>query len=278
MNLPGKNILILGAVCLSIVGATGAYKAAQAAREKAQIEENSLVASVDNANKTSNKLLNALQQAELESIKTNSTNPFAPAQNDTMTDRLSKSFFNSYIQAQAGKDTGLDDASLVNNALATVDVSKLPREKYAASELKVIAGNTSDELKAYANEFAKIQIEELIKIQQNQDFYKNNLNEIGKVYALIGERLVKMQVPVAVAAEHLVIVNAYILMNDDFKLISDQEKDPLKALLGLRQYKEATERQGNMFIKIAAYLKSSGILFDETEPGYFWVGYQTNDQ
>ncbi|MES3005664.1 MAG: hypothetical protein V4664_01810 [Patescibacteria group bacterium] len=277
MQLPGKNILVLGAVCLSIIGAAAAYKLAQTTR--ANIEANNKGGIVTSENqegiKSSNKLLSALQEIELASSAGPVVqNPFAPAEGDTLTDRLSKNFFSSYVQTQSVDNTDLpNDEALVNSALNTVDVSKLPREKYTTSDMHIIAGNTKEELHAYGNNFVIMQNTELALIQQNPSAYKNNLNAIGSIYATIALKLLDVQVPVALAAEHLAIANAFYLSAEDFKLINDQVNDPMKSLLGLRQYKDAVERQRQMYTDIAAYLKANGILFDKTEPGYFWTSF-----
>ena len=272
MQLPGKTILVLAAVCLSVIGGVGAYRVAQAARASLEVSNNNIIATSEAApvSNSTNKLLSALQEAELETTKSGGLqNPFAPADDDTLTDRLSKNFFSSYVQAETGAST--DNEALINSAMNAVDVNQLPKERYVASDLKVTGASSEAELKAYGNLFAAIQIEELTKIEQNQSVYKNDLNAIGAIYENMGERLMKVEVPVAVAAEHLVIANGFILNNENFKMISQQDKDPLKSLLGLRQYKETTERQTVMFTEIAAYLKSSGIIFNKSEPGYFWT-------
>ncbi len=278
MTLPGKNILILGAVCLSIIGGVGAYKIAQAARANLETSQKGIIASTNSnqnasASNSTSKLLGALQQAELATISSSSTNPFAPVAGDTLTNQLSKNFFTSYIQVQAGTESESQNEALINNALANIDVKQLPKEKYTASDLKVTGINTPAFLKTYANLFAQIQAEEIKKIQDNPSYYQDNLLEIGKIYAVIGERLIKMEVPVTVAAEHLVIANGYILSGENFKMIMEQDKDPLKSLIGLRQYKETVEQQHEMFTQIGTYLGTSGILFNKTEPGFFWTAF-----
>lgn len=280
MQLPGKNVLVLAAVCLSIIGGVSAYKIAQSARLKmAETTEGGIVASnIATVPASTNKLLNALQEIELTSGNTTSTNPFAPSANDTLTDRLSKNFFSSYAKTQGSDSSELpDDETLINNALSTVDTSKMPKEKYTTSDMKIVAGNTKEELRAYGNAFAKIQYEGLLPIRQNPSVYQNDLSSIGTVYAPIAARLIKIPVPVAIAAEHLAIVNGFYISSEDFKLIDEQSKDPMKSLLGLRQYKDTVERQTRMYTDIANYFKSNGILFTDTEPGFFWTELTETD-
>lgn len=275
MQVPGKNVLILAAICLSVVGGVGAYKVAQAARQNASSTVGGIAASTVSINaiqKSDNKLLSALQQTELESISSSTyANPFAPSESDTMTDRLSKNFFTSYAKIQSGEsESSSDEATLVNNALATVDVSKMPREKYSTGDMNIISGNTEAELRSYGNNFIIRQNDKLQAIKQNPENYKDNLVAIGTVYASVAQNLIDIPVPVALATEHLTIVNSYYLSSEDFKLINQQTNDPVKALFGLRQYKDAVERQTQMFTDIASHMKVNGIIFSDTEPGYFW--------
>lgn len=276
MQVPGKNVLILAAICVSILGGVGAYKIAQAARLNLEKNTAGIIVSAETTPtvKSENKLLNALQQADFSAISSSTySNPFAPAESDTMTERLSKDFFVSYAKTQTGELTDANDIELVNNALAGIDTSKLPREKYSTSDMRIISGNTQAELRKYGNDFVTFQNERLLAIKENPTKYQNDLNAIGGVYASIAEKLITMQVPVSLAAEHLTIANAFYLSSKDFEMISQQTNDPVKALLGLRQYKESVERQQRMFTDIASYFKRNGIIFSDTEPGYFWNSF-----
>ena len=289
MKLPGKNILILAALCLSAIGALSAYQLASYARVKA--EQTNLIASADNSAingssvNGSNKIMSALEQAAESQLEaTTSLNPFAPSSSDTMTDRLSKSFFTAYAQTEANNSSvdpatgqpldpasdAANKASLVNSALATVDTSTLPKQKYTTGDIATFVPTTSGDFHAYGNTFISIQNNTLKKIADNPAVYKNNIRAIGSVYTSLGEQLMHMKVPISLAQQHVEIANDFILSADTFILIDQQSKDPMKALLALRIYKDATERQAEMYTEIANYFRSSGILFDKTEAGYSW--------
>ena len=223
--------------------------------------------------------MNALEQAQIEAMATTTTNPFAANKNDTLTDRLSKNFFASYAQNQlatnANPNTQTSDAdaeALANNAIASVDTSSMPKAKYNLRSLTISSDATATEVHAYGNLFASIQAEEFKKISDNPNRYNNDLNAIAPIYRSIGERLAHIQVPVAVSVQHLQLVNDYILSADLFPLISAQSKDPLKALIAMREYKDASTRQSGLYTEIADYFQSNAILFNKTEPGFFWTG------
>lgn len=279
VHTPGKNVLILAAVCLSIIGGVGAYKVAQAARENLEVRGGIDVATSTPGFSANSKLLSALQEAQFASSSDiYNENPFTVTKDDTLTEALSKNFFTSYseFQATGNLETGFDEQSILNQAFKNVDLNQLPKEKYSTADISITGVISPDEIRAYANNFVAIQNEGLIKIKNNPKAYENNLTAIGQIYASIGEKLLTIKVPIAVAGEHLSIANAFYISSEDFKLISAQDKDPLKSLLGLRQYKETVERQREMYTEMAAYFERSGIIFSESEPGYFWTTFDTS--
>lgn len=278
---PSKKLLTLAAVCLSVILTISAYKIALAVRVSAEKHQNSIVASAVTApvkETTGSKVMNALEQAQIEAMATTTVNPFAANKNDTLTDRLSKNFFASYAQNQLATNndpniqtTDADATTIANNAIASVDTGSMPKPKYSLSSLTVSSGATAAEVHAYGNLFASIQAEEFKKISDNPNLYNNDLNTIAPIYRNIGERLAHIQVPVAVSVEHLQLVNDYILSADLFPIISAQSKDPLKALIAMRGYKDASTRQSGLYTAIADYFQSNAILFNKTEPGFFWA-------
>jgi hypothetical protein len=60
-------------------------------------------------------------------------------------------------------------------------------------------------------------------------------------------------------------------MADTFPFIDGEEKDPVKALLGLRIVQNNLIELPTLFIKINQYFKQNGILFDKSEAGYLWT-------
>ena len=278
---PSKKLLTLAAVCLSVVLTISAYKIAVAVRVSAEKHQNNIVAYgvTEPVNETTgSKVMNALEQAQIEAMATTTTNPFAANKNDTLTDRLSKNFFASYAQNQlatnnnpGAETTDADAETIANNAIASVDTSSMPKAKYNLRSLPISSGATATEIHAYGNLFATIQAEEFKKISDNPNLYKNDLNAIAPIYRSIGERLAHIQVPVAVSVQHLQLVNDYILSADLFPIISAQSKDPLKALIAMREYKDASTRQSGLYTEIADYFQSNAILFNKTEPGFFWA-------
>ncbi len=274
MQLPGRNVLILGAICLSIIGGVVSYQIADNIRNRSIHKNAGIVASINTTNPTT-KIQALLAQTQAEQIATTTVSPFTPLPGDTLTERLSKNFFSSYAQAQVSNSgNSADDAALANNALASVDTSKMPKQKYSIANMQVVANGTTADLKAYGNLFASIQINGFKPVKDHPELYNTNLAKLAAVYGAIGEQLKNMQVPIAVSNQHLEIVNDYILAKDLFPMIDQQSKDPLKALLAVRMFKDSDGRQEEMYTEIASYFSSNGILFDDTEPGSFWSTFQ----
>lgn len=96
------------------------------------------------------------------------------------------------------------------------------------------------------------------------------------IYRSLGENLLKIKVPSAVANEHLELVNQYLKQADAFILVGGEVKDPVKALLGLQVIREGMPTQVQMYTRIKTYFSQNDILFEKTEPGFFWnVGTTT---
>jgi hypothetical protein len=270
LKLPSKKILTLAASCIALVAILSAYRVALAMRQSRGTGSSISVAT--DASSANSKLQGALQDAD--EAQASSTNPFAPSPNDTMTDTLSKGIFSAYAQTQVADDDGTDEPdtdTAINQALSSVDTSTLPKPRYSLNDITISSSIGAGDLRNYANQFATIQNTGFQLIANNPGKYNNDLNAIGTVYYSIGEQLIKMSVPSPLVEEHLEITNDFIFSADNFKLITQQDSDPMKALLALRHYKDANVAEDAAYTEIAYYLRSNGILFDQSEPGYMWV-------
>ncbi|MEN9649169.1 MAG: hypothetical protein RL094_136 [Candidatus Parcubacteria bacterium] len=277
MKLPGQHVLILGAICLSILGGVGAYKyaqykkAAEALRNRNGIVASAAGTNADTQSKEYAEILAQIELAKIDAAASTTANPFLPSPNDTMTDSLSKNVFISYLKYQG--DDNLDaagQAEIANAVVSNIDASKLPGLKYSLNSIKMTYSVNVADIKLYGNTFATIRNKHLAQIAANSQFYNTHLVELGAILSQLGEELMKMNVPSEVALPHLDIANAYIRSGESFKIISGQAKDPLKALLGVKVFKDDLDRQTEMYTQISNYFSNNGILFDTTEPGIMW--------
>lgn len=268
--IPHTRVLIIAAVCISVIGISLSYKVST---EQAKLAEQNVTVS---AGKTPEEIANdkkiiaALEEARIKSlgILASTTNPFAPTPKDTISDRFAKDVFAAYLEYdQKGKLP--DPDSWVNN-LDYLDISDIKKNKYTLAFLPVFSPQTKEEIKEYGNQFAKTYLETILPVDRDPVKYQSDVKNMTPIYRNIGENLMKLRVPSAVASEHLELANQYLKQADAFLLVSGEAKDPAKALLGLKVVQDGMQTQIEMFTRIKKYFKDNGILFESGEPGNFW--------
>lgn len=276
--LPHRKILILGAVCISIIGIILTYKISSERRLIAQNEYSLSVVGGRSEEQilADRKIIEALNKAKIDSLGAlaSSTNPFDPSPKDTISDRFTKDIFSAYLKYNS--DGVLPDGDALVNNLEYLDVSDIQKNKYSLAYLKIFAPTSKDQIRAYGNEFAKTYLDTIKPVDENIIKYQSDINNMVPIYKNIGENLMKIRVPSAVADAHLQLANQYLKQADAFILVGGQVKDPVKALLGLKVVREGIPIQVEMFTKIKKYLYENDIVYEKSEPGNFWnVGTTT---
>lgn len=271
INLPHKKVLVLGAVCASVILMSVSYKLKE---EKASIANTVIIAVAGETEEntlTDKRVLDALEEIKLEELKdlASSTNPFLPNENDTISDRFAKDVFSAYLKYQQSNGQ-ISDEDLSRDSIANIKTDFVPKPRYNLSNVKIFAAKDSSEIKAYGNLFAKEYLETVAKTQRNPELYSKKVSDLRPIYEEIIRNMLRMNVPSQVASEHLELTNSLGIMSDSLALIDAQANDPVKALLGLRMIQESVPKQYNMFIKISDFFQQSGILFESTEYGSIW--------
>lgn len=276
--LPHRKILILGAVCISIIVILLTYKISSAKRLVLEQQTDLLVTAgrTEEEILADRKIIEALNNAKLASLGAlaSSTNPFEPTPKDTLSDRFSKDVFATYLKYE--KDGVLPDGDSLIQNFEYLDVNDIDKNKYTLAFLNIFQPTTKDEIKNYGNEFARTFLETISPVDKDPIKYQADINAMVPIYKNIGENLLRVRVPSAVATYQLQLVNQYLKQADAFVLVGGQVKDPVKALLGLKVVREGIPVQVEMFTNIKAYLNDNGIVYTENEPGNFWnVGTTT---
>lgn len=276
--LPHRKILILGAVCISIIGIILTYKITKERRLVAEkgYELSVVGGKTEEQRLADQKIIEALNKAKIDSLGAlaSSTNPFDPSPKDTVSDRFTKDIFSAYLRYE--QDGILPDGdSLVNN-LEYLDVSDVQKNKYTLAYLNIFAPTSKDQIRAYGNEYARVFLKIVDPVAKDTFKYQSDINNMVPIYKSLGENLLKISVPSAIANEHLGLVNQYLKQADAFILVGGEIKDPVKALLGLQVIREGIPAQVEMYTKIKKYLYENDIVYEKSEPGNFWnVGTTT---
>lgn len=275
--LPHKKVLILGAVCISIIAILLTYKISNEKRLLIEQSDLSVVGGKSEEQIAADrKIIEALNKAKIASLGmlASSTNPFDPSPKDSVSDRFSKDIFSAYLQYQ--QDGVLPDGDAIIDNLEYLDIRDIDKNKYSLAFLNIFVPTTTEELKGYGNNFAKVYLDTVKPVDQNIAKYQSDINNMVPIYKALGENLLKVRVPSAIANEHLQLVNQYLKQADAFVLVGGEVKDPVKALLGLKVVREGMLIQVEMFTKIKKYLNDNGIIYEVSEPGNFWnVGTTT---
>lgn len=277
-ELPHTKILVLAAVCISIIFVTIAYKISEAKKTTLRQKNISVSAGTDNTRFAADqRIADALYEAQLAGLGSlaSSSDPLAPSPKDTLTDRFSKDIFQAYIQFERSGEQ-LSENELSQNPINNIKTDFLPKPKYSSMDVAVFTPKNKDEIKQYGNLFAKTYTDSLSPIGKNPEMFSDDLVNIGKIYKKTGETLIKIKAPAEIAEKQLNLANGFIIMSQAFPLVNGQQKDPVKALLGLRTVKDAMENQITMFTEMSTYFKRNDILFEKGEPGALWNGVSSS--
>ncbi len=273
IQLPNRRVLILGAVCLSLVAITLSQKVSTNKKLLAKQSELLATAGQDEASTLSDKrILDAIEEATLASVYSTSSNPFLTSPNDTLSDRFSKNIVSAYAKYQSGLAT---EEQISNEVISDIDTSGAPKEKYTLAQIQIFTPKDKQDVKDYVNNFAREFLLATEPVVKDPAKYNSNINMMAPIYQNIAQRLIKIKVPSSIAIPHLKIANSYQIQADSFFLISGQEKDPVKALVGLSAMKESAIEQQKAFNILTDYIKQNDIIFNEGEPGNF---FGTNTQ
>lgn len=279
MKTPSNNILILGAICLSVVAGIAAYKIGEARKNLVAKNQANRAVYVD-IQKTNAEA--AILESALAKINQDlalgvgtSTNPFAPSPDDTLTDSLAKKVFVSYAEAESsGSQSNPDE--IAASIVANMNVSDLPKPTFNVGDVLLFVPKTKDEVRTYGNLSGNVVLTNYSAIANSQT-QSHDLAYIAKIHTKIGEELMKIKVPASISQHHLNIANGYSMLGQSFSIIASQEKkDPLKALLAVRTANEAAKNMNSSLEKIQTYFEQNDILYDNTEAGSIW--YRLNVQ
>jgi hypothetical protein len=272
-NGPSKVILITGALCLSVILASVAYKVALS--EKSSNLNSNIIGLAGTSTDPSDIVNNALidSQAKISAEDASNTSPFAIKPEDSVSDRFSKKLFSGYLYAQQTDDVTDNSVNDVSDAvLSQITQKDLPTPVFSTTQAKVFAPTSKNDIKEYGNNVASV-IKAYYQQIANSPSYENDLPGLAKIFKTIGYSIMDQKVPVNLIQEHTSLANSYVLSGQGMEMIADQTKDPVRALLGVKTLKEITQSQVEVLINIGTYFKNNDIIFQKGEAGTLWNQY-----
>ncbi|MEI6490406.1 MAG: hypothetical protein WCO16_01435 [bacterium] len=271
---PSKLILVTGAICLSIILASLAYKLTLSQKASA-IKNNNIVGLGGTTTDPADLVNNAIYDSQTASLAENASNtsPFAIKSDDSVSDRVSKKLFSGYLYAQQTDGVTDDSAGQVSDAvLSQITQKDLPEATFSASQAKIFSPTSKDQIKQYGNDVASV-IKAYYQQIANDPKYEKDLPSLAKIFKLIGYSIMDQKVPVSLVREHTSLANSYVLTGQGMEMVGDQSKDPVRALLGVKTLKEISQSQTEVLISIGAYFNKNDIIFGNDEAGALWNQY-----
>lgn len=201
----------------------------------------------------------------------------ASAEPNTLTERFSRSFFETYVRNDA---SGMMDegrmGSFLDASIASLEVSA--REKLFTKRDIIIGDDSAATLRAYGNRINEIiarhsfRTENEIAIferalQNDSSEELSKLTNIADAYAAILTDTLEVSAPADLSAEHVALVNAYLAIKNDIRAMETSFSDPLYALIRVKRYADDVtalqESLKQIFLKLEAY----GVVYEANEPG-----------
>lgn len=272
---PSSVILVTGAICLSVVLASVAYRITLSEKQPNQKNSNSIVGLSSTTTSPEEVIANAIIDSRVASIKESAENPspFAIKPTDTVSDRVSKKLFSGYLYAEQTDGVTEDTVNEVSDVvLSQITQNDLPEPTFSTNQAKVFAATSKNDLKQYGNDVASV-IKAYYQQIANDPKYKNDLLGLARIFKTIGYSIMEQKVPVNLAQEHTSLANSYILSGQGMEMVADQSKDPVRALLGVKTLKEINLSQTEVLIRIGLYFKNNDIIFEKNEAGFLWNQY-----
>lgn len=264
----------MSAICLSIIASLGAYKIGEARKVlNAEKKKNTAVYVDIQKSNANNSILEAALANIQGDLAANASgteeNPFAPNPKDTLTDSFAKSIFLSYAERESGMGND-DDEAIASKVIGNIDTSSLPKPAFSLANLQLFAPVSKDEIKKYGND-AGLVIKVNYILLGSPEYADNDLHKIAQLHKKIGQSLIKVRVPAAMAQSHLNLANAYMMFGESLDILATQEHvDPLKALLSVRTAEESGNNIAKSAGEINSYLNQNDILYSDNEPGLIW--------
>lgn len=195
----------------------------------------------------------------------------SPLENQNLTQSFAKSFFIKYM-ANNENDL-LDDESnqnLIDQAVESYGGLKLTNDNhYSFQDLKITSGSKED-IRSFANSFAAKQESCMTKTKELAEKSRDG-ETTGEMFKKCADEFAKIGIPEAMNMDYLDLLNIHYSMGEKLILIQNSLNDPLKILILIKDINELNTLKEKTYLRIFNFIKSSGIIFSESEPGKVWV-------
>lgn len=199
------------------------------------------------------------------------------AEPTTLTEKFSRSFFESYVRTNASGrlENGGQEAFL--NASIDSLAAEAGDELYTSRDI-TIGGSEIADLRAYGNAIAAIVKTHLPTPQGELTIFQTalanddgeelkKLANIHEAYDAILTDTLHLAAPSSLAVEHVALVNAYLAVRNDIRAMETAFEDPLYALVRVKRYQDDELAIIASVTRIYRFLYQAGVRYASDEPG-----------
>lgn len=161
-------------------------------------------------------------------------------------------------------------SQVIDKAYETAQI----KDRYTIFDITTFPDYEKDKVIQYGNAFASILIDyyaTFAGVKQTDD--ATYIATISAVFISFAEELSHIPTPAGVAQSHLAFINNTNRVGQAIQILNQADQDPIRALFVLQQYEQSGGEQTQLFVDIANYFRTNGILFDENTPGIMWHNF-----
>lgn len=206
-------------------------------------------------------------------------------ENMTETEKFSIEFFANYMTAyEQGKQLDQNEYEKLLEAYLEKATTISNIRFYGASDFKIINQENTAVIKDYGNKIAEIlmkkpgdtalESELLIIDRYNKSQDPSELEKLDpliKKYTTLEDSLKNLSVPKTAIMLHIELINAISATKDGIEAMRIVSEDPLKAVVGINSYTEASQNIVPAILLIKKYLlEDKKVTFAQGEDGYIF--------
>lgn len=204
-----------------------------------------------------------------------------PTESEDEISQLSKDLFSEYIDLKQ------------NDALTPININQVTgrlAEKYAQdegsgikqydiSDTRTFSDSDLEKVRQFGEKIAVIETKykDLYRadpIALDQLYVSDKLTEqslrIAQLYKSMAEELILLESPQSAAEAFVYIINGYLISAGGFEQLGNLYSDPIASVYGIQRHIIASEQELDVMRQMAAYFRSSGIIFNNEPAASFW--------
>lgn len=222
---------------------------------------------------------------KLDTSIASSTSNMLSTEGLTDTQVFSRQLFAEYLKLQQQDGGQISEASqqyLIDNFLTKVPEAT-PLKIYTRKDIKITQGNSTADLKAYANAMGRVLKNNPAKGAENElvilkrAIDNNDKSELKKIDASIAgdastlKGFLTVSVPESLVGQHLNIINNFGATDESIKGLRKIFDDPITTISNLSAYNRRTDMLKNSIQSMINEFVQKGIIFSPKDDGYLFM-------